>query len=285
MSKDTNWDRVLGMISLIFSISCGVVGIIYNHGWGIVITVFWSVMLILWCWSGVNLLPIGWRGQLKWMGGRIKTTFGEGIHWTPPPFGIIPVDCRRKTIDLDTIKIFTSDGVEIKIKELSIVWQVDDLDLYNNMDPSNLSTLLDEVIDVNVREKVHGIKFENVLGMSLGTNQIQTSQDLQDCGIKIIKIVVSEIEPANSQILKDIELRESKNLEREGQKIEAEHTVALVERYKKIGVSADTAADMALLETGKAEKKKIKKLVLGSEGDLASLINLLAPFFGSRGKS
>lgn len=237
-----------------------VVLVSWNWSWSWGLVFFLTIGLGIWTWSGFKKIEIGWKGQLLYLAERQNSFLNEGWRWTPFPFGIKKTDCRKKTTEIDAVKIFTSDNVEVLVKKISIVWQIINLNLYHGMDPEKLDLLLDDVVDRNVREKVRTNKLENVLGMSLGTENVQTAQDLFAFGIQIIRIIVPEIVPANPDMLKDVESKEREKLEKVSQRVEMKHFARLVDSLMKPikkggqGLTREQAFEQAQLLTEKATK-------------------------------
>jgi hypothetical protein len=67
---------------------------------------WWKILAptsLLWCWaySGKNKIPVGWKAQLLFIGGRLDFVLEEGWRWVPFPFSLRAVDCRQQTVKLD----------------------------------------------------------------------------------------------------------------------------------------------------------------------------------------
>lgn len=279
--ETTNSDRKVAILFIFILIIAAIAGIAYAGGfWKTTLFMLWIIISAIWGISGKKMIEVGWKGQLLLFGQRQTVFFGEGLHWAPWPWAIKPVDCRTKTTKLDPIKVFTSDGLEVTIKDMSIVWKVFNLDLYHNMDMEKFTTLLDDVVDRNVREKIRTSTLEKILGKNIGTENVQTAQDLEDFGINIIKIVVPEIIPTNPEVLRGLELNQTENFEKIGQITEAKHINELITFFmtptleRPNGLTQSEAIELTQLITGKAAPKNINGFTLNQE-TLAAVSNIM----------
>ena len=260
--KEKKMDRILGIFCWVMVAVMAIAVVVFSSAswpaW--LLMVLWTIVLAVWTASGHRTVEVGWKGQLLLLGGRKSYFFPEGRRFAPWPLGILPADCRTKPVELDTIKIFTSDGSEVSIKNLSIVWQIFDLDLYHSMDPEKIKVLLDDVVDRNVRTRVRTNTLKEVLGMNLGTENVQTSNDLQEFGIKVVRIVVPEIIPTNPKVIESIELERNERSEQIGQMVEAENFALLMAFLQKslgeggAGLTQAQAYEHAQLIVDKSKK-------------------------------
>ncbi len=269
-----NIDRWLGVLCALFVFAITVVVFANRNlsaSWGI--ACFLTIGLTFWVLSGLKRIEIGWKGQLLFLGERSKYFFGEGWRWVPFPFGVKTTDCRQTVKSLDPLKVITRDNVQVEIKG-SIIRQTEDLDKYFGTEESGINQGLDDIWDATIRANVKETDLDNVLKMHVELGQ-QVHDAIgilasQNWGIKIIRVVIAGIEP-DVEVTKDLALKERENLQREGQVVEANHIIALVNLFKRskteggAKMSHGEAVEMAQVITGKATSKKITGFTFSPE--------------------
>ncbi len=263
MKFTTLVSRILGVIATLACLYFLVKSFsVFTLSWNWVFLFTWIVLisyLVIQGWNRADI-EVGFKGQLLLLGSRLKIIMDEGKNWIPWPFGVKVADMRKVTKELDPVEIFTIDNIKVKIAKLSIVMQIDDLDTYHNVNPQDLNTLFDDIVDSNVREKIRKNSLQDVLGMSLGVDGTHISQDLTAFGIKIFKVVVPQVVPASDKTLQDLELKKGEQLQQEGQFVEAQHLGKLISFFKTDEggkMNHDEAVRMAKLVTGKANAQNM----------------------------
>lgn len=217
-----------------------------------------------WFWSGWKKLPIGWQGLRTWLGRRTGQKIEDGWQWASWPWGIQAEDCRARTTELDEMKVFTKDSIEVSIGKTAIIWEIFDVYAYLSLNPGELKKLLDDAVDQNIRRQIRITDFDDIAGMEFGTS----AGTLERWGIRVVKIKVPDILPTDKKLRDAIQLAESENRERTGQRVEMKHLGDMVNDLMKPksegghGLNQDQAYEAALLITGKADPKKITGFTL-----------------------
>jgi regulator of protease activity HflC (stomatin/prohibitin superfamily) len=208
--------------------------VIVSWSW---ILFLWTIVLGLWSWGGWRKIEIGWRGQLLFLGQRIDAEIEEGWRWVPLPFAIKPADCRQQIMPLDALEVTTSDNVRVKVGA-TVTYRVDDLNTYFGVEVSGLKKGIDDARDAAIRSRVRTLSLEQVLSShdELG-NELLTALEAEavEWGIKIIRVIIPEISPSDTEVSKDLELRERENLQRNGQRVELSHFDEMVNLLEKGG--------------------------------------------------
>jgi len=262
--KTSNIDRMLGVFFILTVLTFGALGVAIKFAGTIPAT----VILLALVGASIKNIPVGYQAQYTWLGERVPVFIEEGWHFVPWPLQLKIIDCRATTVPIDEENIFTIDNVEVKVVKTSLVWKIVDLNLYQNLNPTNLAGLLDDVIDQNVRHKIRKTPWEKVLGMEFSVSEKDIIHDLDQFGIGILKIVVPNIVPVNKEFKEAQELKSKEILQREGQRVQARHHADLIKFFsgteklgeqgpKGPGLSEELAYEAALIHMDKAEKKKL----------------------------
>lgn len=229
-------------------------------------------------------IQVGSKAQYLFLGKRIQYFVKEGRHVVPWPFfKIKEVDCRAKTTKMDEENIFTKDNVEVKVEKPSIVWKIMEIDRYQDLNPENLSGLLDDVVDENVRQVIRDTSLEDVLGMKFSVENEDIIHSLDTWGIDILKIIVPDVVPVNKDFIEAQELQTKEALERDGQRVEARHHADLIKFFsgnEKLGkegpigpgLPVELANEAALIHMNKTEKKKLASSTFGLNADTVNAI-------------
>lgn len=265
--KHSNMDIVLGVLFMVLTIILGIFGIAIGFAGA------WLATIILIVLEGAIIrfkkIEVGFKAQYLFLGTRIQYFVKEGWHvvlW--PFFKIKQIDCRAVTTAMDEQNVFTIDNVEVKVEKPSIVSQVVDVDLYQNLNPTNLSGLLDDVVDENVRHKIRNTQLENVLGMKFSVDEDDIEHSLDRWGIDILRIIVPDVLPVNKEFIDSQELKTKEVLQREGQRVQARHHADLIKFFSGTeqlgnegptgpGLPVELANEAALIHMDKTEKKKL----------------------------
>ncbi|MDD5721476.1 MAG: hypothetical protein PHT16_03480 [Candidatus Pacebacteria bacterium] len=281
-------NSTLDIILAVLFVSITIAGCI----WGIRIEFpgAWVATTILLLLEGIVLslslkkIKVGHRAQYLYLGRRIEYFVKEGLHVVPWPFFTKKeIDCRAKTTTLDEQHIFTKDNVEVKLGKPSIVSQVIDLDLYQNLDTENLPGLMDDVVDENVRYKIRNTPYEKVLEMKFSVEEHDIEHTLGNWGINIVRIIVPNVIPVNEDFIKAQELKVKEDLERKGQRVQARHHADLIKFFsgtEKLGekgpegpgLPVELAYEAALIHMDKAEKKKLASSTFGLDANTVDTI-------------
>jgi len=258
-------DRILGAVcALVVLLSAIATFSEFSWSWSWTLLVLWTLGLGVWARRGLRKVEVGWRGQLLFLGQRMDATLKEGWRWVPFPFGLKTADCRETIIKLGQLKVFTLDGVEVKI-DVSIVTKIVDLNTYFNVELSGLKQGLDDIWDQVIRTQVVLLPLAQVLAMhaTLG-QQARTVLDGQAgtrWGIEIVRVVVAAITP-DQKMIDDLELRTRKERQREGQRIELQHFTDRVMELMAppptgAGLTREQAVEQVQLSIGSAAAKTI----------------------------
>lgn len=283
-------DRFLGVLCAVTITVCTVV-LVSNWSWGLF---FWTLGLSFWAWTGLRKIEIGWRGQLLFIGQRMATTLYEGWRWIPFPFGLKMADCREQIMKLDSLKIFTTDQVPVKV-DGSIVYRVTDLNAYFDVEVSGLKQGLDDVWDEVIRTQITGnatlanpgVDLDHVLAMHATLAQqartVLAGQAGMRWGIRVVRVVVAAITP-DDKVTEDLELRKRERLQRVGQLVEVGHHAGIVDWLQNGGTlegvtippglfTKEQAYELALFTTGKADPKKVFGVDAGTVTAITAAIN------------
>jgi hypothetical protein len=272
--NNSNLDRILGVVLATAAVALGIFGVIKGFAGSIPAT-----LIFLWIeWMCVKNLPVGSRGQYTFFGERTQYIVGEGRHLVAWPFGILIADCRKKPVKLDPLRgIFTKDNAEVEARDMSIVIQIVDLDLYNSVDPANLKSLYDDIVDKNVKARIAKMGVKVAVKASLGTNNVKTKFDLGSYGLQILQIIVPTIVPMDPDVLKDIQAETDEELQHKSQTVEALHTVSLINLFQKkvedggAGLEPEAATTLAKQITGKAAPETMTRFGVSADVIAAAL--------------
>ena len=265
-------DRLLAVVFFVFIVLLAMGG--YMTRFFAVIP--FAVVLTIWGLMGFKNLPIGWRGQLLCFGQRQDYFVAEGVHWTPWPFGFQTADCRDQITKLDKTTVFTADGAEVEIKEISIVWKILDLSLFFNLKPDELARLLDDVVDKDVKAKIKTGGVRDVITMELGIEQVEVREDLAQWGMQISRVIVPEsAEPTDPKLKSAIQLEVAERFEQVGETVEIKHIIARVAEMVLAGYSHEEAVEQVQITTHGTEKKIDVQKIMLEPSSLAMLATLL----------
>lgn len=295
--------RILGVVATIFCFFTLFKSFsVFSWSWSWFFLFSWIIFLSVLTvqgWLRANI-PVGSTAQLLFLGTRLGIFLGEGKNWIPWPFGEKVEDTRKKTVVLDPIEMLTKDGIKVKIPELSMVIQITDLNKYNDVNPTDLKQLYDDVIDSNVRHKIRTNDLEQVLSMTLSMDEAGIAQDLSNFGVNIIKVIVPRVVPADEKTQNDMELKKREQLQREGQRIQVGHQARLISFLKGKnlldpsqtegpdnprgpGLSDDKAYEASLIHMEKAENKKIASNTFGlDDATIKSLVAAVLSVTGGK---
>lgn len=281
--KNSTLDVTLGVLFIALTIAFGIYGTIKEFPGA------WLATLLLLILEGIVIrfkkVKVGFRAQYLFLGKRVEYFVKEGLHiflW--PFFTIKEIDCRAITTPMDEENIFTSDNVEVRVENPSIVWKIVDLNSYQNLNPENLPGLLDDVVDQNVRKRIRKSTYAETLGMEFGlTKKTEVIHDLDIWGIAVLKIIVPDIIPINEDFIKAQELQTKEALEQKGQRIESRHHADLIKFFSGTGqlggkgpdgpgLPIELANEAALIHMDKAEKKKLASSTFGLNADTVDAI-------------
>lgn len=259
-AKESSADVFWGVLFIFLTIILGVLGTLagFTSAWLSAI-----ILLVL----GVTVIrfpkiQIGYKAQYLFLGKRIQYFVKEGRHVVPWPFfKIKEIDCRAKTTLMDEENVFTEDNVEVKVEKPSVVWKIMEIGLYQDLNPENLSGLLDDVVDENVRQVIRNNSLKDVLGISFNVDDDDIIHTLDTWGIDILKIIVPDVVPVNQDFIKAQELQTKEVFEREGQIVEMNFVGNIRKILKeKHGFSEEESYETSLLIIGKANPKNITEI-------------------------
>ena len=219
----------------------------------------------------------GHWAQFKWAGDRLNYYTNEGffvVLWFLG-YQAKSKDLRDQTTGLDPITVFTQDSVEVLFKGVRIVWRIVHLGLFNNLNPSDLPGLLDDVADRAIKLRVATGKLREVLVMRLDVEQVETTEDLKRWGIEVVRLIVPAVpEIVDSNVKAALQLQATERFQREGQTVELDFFADEVADLVRKGIPQAAAIEQAQLSLGSAERKKIQDYLLDPNG-MAALVALL----------
>ena len=265
----------------------------------------WTIWLIVaifltiagWLWSGWHKLSIGWRGAILFFGHRTGGEVGEGWRCKPWPWAIQGVDCHQKTISLDTLEnVVTKDNVEVDISG-SIIRDISDVNIFLGVDEATIKDGLDDIWDERIRALVGQMDLSDVLRMKdVLARTAREGMDLHTSvswGVSIIKVNISEVK-TDEGVREDLERQEREELQRKGQRVQAEWTGQLENYFMGIEpltqggtlgpkLSPEAAHELTLYTLELAEKKKVGSQTFGLDPTTATAITAaLAAIMGGR---
>lgn len=238
-------DRFLGAVCALF-VALMTIVVITSRNWSVgwAASAVLTLGLAIWARRGLRFIPVGWRGQLLFLGQRMDATLGEGWRWVPFPFGLKTADCRETILKLDPLRIFTSDLVEVKV-DGSIVYKIVNLNLYFGVESSGFKQGLDDIWDEVIRTQVVLTSLAQALAMhaTLGQQARAAFEEQASTrwGIEVVRVVVAAITPADQKVSDDIALRLREERQREGQRVELRH---FTDRVTELMASPPTGAGL-----------------------------------------
>ena len=221
-------DRVLAVILMLTAVVMGAFSDLSGERNAAILGISLSFLLLLSC---IRYNPTGWWAQYKFFGDRVEYYVNEGIFFVPWFLGFthLKADCRDQIFRLSSVTVFTSDNIRVILREILIVWRIFHLGLYHNLKREELTSLLDDVVDKNVKSPVRESGLRDVIKMDLGTTQILTRKDLENWGIEISKIIVSQPpEPTDENVRTALQLETTEKFDQVGQRVKAQNLVSLV---------------------------------------------------------
>jgi regulator of protease activity HflC (stomatin/prohibitin superfamily) len=259
-------DRILSFVCAVLVAVCVIsLYVFWSASWPTwLLLVVWTIGLGFWVHSGLKKIEVGWKGQLLYLGKRMPHELSEGWRWVPFPFGIKTADCRQTILKLGQLEVITKaeDNVKVKI-DGTIIRKIGNLNKYFGVEESGIKQGLDDIWDQTIRTNVREKTLDEVLGMHEElrnqVHDVMAKQASKNWGIKVLRVVIASIEPADSEVMKDLELKRREELQREGQKVELMH---FIERVNELmasppngaGLSREQAVEQVQLALGKASK-------------------------------
>ena len=235
----------------------------WSWSWGLL--VLWTIGLWILAGTGWKEIEIGWRGQLLFLGERVKNTdeLKEGWRWVPWPFGLKVADCRQITLSLGELVATTADDVPVFI-DSTVMYKVVVLDKYFDVEEKGLQTALDHSRTQVLRAEVRQLDLEKVLNLHEQlAEQVKDALEHEDWGIDVVEVIIPEIKP-EPKVAEDLALQEREKLQKRGQVVEANLFNELVEKFKAAGRTDEQAYEQAQLTIGKATKD-IKAIKLDAQ--------------------
>lgn len=262
-NKTSQIDRVLGFIYSAILIIFVIVAIMVGFRWWLVILI--SVPIGVWIKSGWQNVPIGSEGQFTLFNERIDYFVGEGDHWGPKPFGIKSTDCRKQTMELETLETTTKDDVPVKVGG-TVSYRIDDIHIHADVKPDDLEKWIKATRERLVRTKIRTMEQEELLGahLELG-NEIasELSSRANEWGVEILEVIIPAITP-DPEVAKDLASKEREILQRKGQQIEIGHFAKMVKLLMEGGVLGE-GVDQVIVPGGLSREQAVEhvQLVIG----------------------
>lgn len=245
-------------------------------GW-LLILITVSIVAIYFGKMGLRNIAVGRKAIGLWLGKRTGKIYPEGWIWTwPHPFGdIIEVDIRERPLPLPLSKVVTADNVEVNV-EATLQIQVSDINVYLSADKPEIS--LTNNIGSDVRASIAKYQSDNVAqekvaiseslqnggntpGTPLERTLLRAIQDAPgSLGITVKRIAIqnidipAELEKARTEVKVAVAQQAKEAAQKVAETTEANHVAAMIEIYKRTGLSAKEAADIAQTERKKAER-------------------------------
>jgi regulator of protease activity HflC (stomatin/prohibitin superfamily) len=223
-------------------------------------------LLILGERSGVMLPKADGSGTLEFHGIVLK----EWWHWVLP--GVISfekVDVREKTQKLDALEVFSADHVLVRF-DGSIIWRVINPYLFLSITESVVTTGLDDLYDEVIRREAGAEVLDEILKAEFVADLHSVIRDNANdraalWGIKIVRIPVPSVVPADPELTKTLGKQRQEKAEREGEHIE----LAFVEERIRALITPPPHGPglerQQAIELIQSERKKVTKEIKVSE--------------------
>ena len=247
-------DRILGVVFAVF-LFVGAISALasFTFSWPWILLAVWIVGLVFWARSGFTTIPIGWRGQLLFIGERIAAELGEGLRWTPWPFGLKLADCRQITLNLGTLEAITKDNVPV-VMDSTVMYRVVELDKFFEVEEVGLKRALDDSRTQVLRAEVRALPLESVLDLHEQlAEQVKGVLEHKDWGIDVVEVIIPEIKP-EGEVAKDLALKKREELQKAGQEVEFQLFIDRVKAGIGARLTREQAIEQAQLTIGKASK-------------------------------
>ena len=245
-------------------------------------------IIAAWLWSGFEYFAPGIKGVFTFLGNMTNRTIEEeGWKYAPFPFGFLKADCHQRTIKLDDLKdVVTLDGILVTISGSVIVETTDVKQNLRTLDPATFKKGLDDFYDQEIRSYVgkkpltEVQRMKDILADTVKDNL--HSHTSLNWGVTVRKVLVSEVRTDES-VREDQERQEREELQRNGQRVQAEWTGQL-ERYfageapltpgGTLGpkLPAEMAHELTLYTLELAEKKKVESKTFGLDVTTAAAV-------------
>lgn len=267
-----NIDRLAGFLFLLLFL-CNAYNIVnkFNASWAWTFLLVWDICLGIWLITGIRVIPVGWKGQLLFLGGRKQTLFEEeGWRWAPFPFGIKMADCRQQIMALEKLDAITADDVKVQVSG-TVVYKIHDLNTYFGVDESGLKRGIDDTRAEVIRTRVRSLPLEKPDNAERGVLDSQSELGTEvstalagasvNWGVTILKVIISEIavDPALSA---DLELKSKEKLQRAGQEIEVAHFAKMVYLLVNGGTIKDKDGTDIVVPGGRTEEQAVEQIQL-----------------------
>ncbi|MBI5004839.1 MAG: SPFH domain-containing protein [Candidatus Lloydbacteria bacterium] len=227
------------------------------------------------CIEGLIEIPIGHKGVPLIFGERVPSfLLGEGRHWILPVLfmGVKIVDVRTQRKQIPVTKVLSKDEIPLEVT-VSLAYRISDPFKFTQVEEAAelLEDLADRTIRWSFREK---IAVELPLEAKNLSNLLEEELDKEASkwGLDITKAIVENIRLPES-IEKANEQKEVEKSQKDSETIEAEHTLALAQKYKK---EFPNLTDIEIFNLIQAERGKIKRSVI--DGNASQVVKAAGVF-------
>jgi regulator of protease activity HflC (stomatin/prohibitin superfamily) len=232
-------------------------------------------------------IPLGHRGVLLFFNDPRRIILSQGYHFLfPVIFAAAVVDVKKKTRELDNLKFFTEDNIQVHTTpdQPSITYQISDAYLSLGVDSSVILRELDNAIDQLIRHDVRSFKLSEVLGKTYNLEDVEQEDPFQRVlnklntfGIKILTLRIPSLQPVRDDVVKALESAVREILEKEGEQIEINFLIQKLREAGKLDqiTPEDLLRLFRLAQNRDTVKTDIKKYEIAPGAELLAVLNEL----------